>query len=555
MPETLIDCIEEQCDDLTPAFSYLPAGEIREMVTVTRADMHDIHMKWAQRLAVCGVGGGDNVIVAIAPGIDYIAAVYAAMRVGAVVVPCYPPFGRKAQERLTSIVSDIEVHAVVVDVEMAEGVGELFAASTQRDLLPVIITRDSSYESSTAIDTPACRGDSIALIQYTSGSTSAPKGVKLTHSNLVSNCRVLDHNMGHDEERQGLSWLPPYHDMGLMGTIFLSTYAHWHLTIMSPFDFIQNPQRWLRSIGELGITTAVAPNFALDTTVDSLSDPSLADGQERFDLSSLREFYCGAEPISPRTLRRFETAFAVHGYSPSALIPCYGMAEATLFIAGKPRGSTYRIDDRPDGSQVVCVGETAINHEVLIVRDGKSLSPFEEGEIYVSGPSVGAGYHGDSHQSSETFRAQVAGYGITPYLRTGDLGYLDGDGQLYVSGRIKDILIIDGENLYPSDIESTAENVSSVLKSVVVGNKEGSGFLILCEVADSADRRSLGSAITAEIVSVHAKRPDQTLMASRGAIARTTSGKVRRSETRRRLLSGEIVGVTSSRPSIQEVAI
>ena len=238
----------------------------------------------------------------------------------------------------------------------------------------------------------------IALIQYTSGSTGTPKGVCLTHANLVSNCEALGRNMGHDPDRIGFSWLPPYHDMGLMGTILVSMFQGVPLVTMSPLHFVQSPRRWLEAITQYKVTITVGPNFSLDMCSDVLAGGDNTD----LDLSTLERLYCGAEPISVDTLARFEHAAAPLGFNLDALVPCYGMAETTLYVSGKSPGRNYHTETSPE----LCAApgtSSAAGRSTPSTRFGSSSPPVSSalndgriGEIWVAGPSVAAGYH-DRH--------------------------------------------------------------------------------------------------------------------------------------------------------------
>ncbi|MGL4305213.1 MAG: AMP-binding protein [Mycobacteriaceae bacterium] len=536
---TIVDVILADSNRTDIAFRYLEQGNVQSSYVITRHELFLRAIWWAKYLKSKGIGKSDKIIIAIAPGLNYVSALYGIFMLGAIAVPCYPPFGRKAQERMRSVLSDMQAHAILVDPEMSVSTAIVIETVDNKDnwITQIICTQPPEHiEPSGLPDWMLPTNADLALIQYTSGSTGQPKGVCITHGNLISNSISIDSNMGPRENRIGLTWLPPYHDMGLMGTIILSTYAGWELVMMSPFDYIQDPQRWAQAVEYFSITTAVAPNFALDASVDAF----LKDGK-KYDLSSLSEFYCGAEPIQHKTIKRFEEAFRQSGYQDTALIPCYGMAEATLFIAGKPAQTTYQVGARPDGRAAISVGDIAIHHQVLIV-DPDTKTPVTVGtigEIWCSGPSVAAGYFGKEQETQDTFRATIEGIDTT-FLRTGDLGFFDKNHQLYITGRLKDLIIIDGQNIYPNDIEDLILRTENIVKVAAFQNSNDAGFSIVCELSTENREATLTTDIITQVTKQFQVKPSRVILGSKGSVATTTSGKVRRNATRERLDSGKI---------------
>ena len=357
-----------------------------------------------------------------------------------------------------------------------------------------------------------------------------------------------------------MSWLPPYHDMGLMGTILLSFYYGWSLVLMSPMHFIQEPRLWLKAISDYRAISAVGPNFSLDLCVDAVN----AGEAEGLDLSSVTEWYCGAEPVSADTLARFVKAAAPLGFDGSALIPCYGMAEATLFIAGKRRGARYRTDRDPqpdgDGRVLVSCGEVDSGHTVRIVEpsSGLALTDGAIGEIWVSGRSVAAGYFNREALSREVFDAQLAA-DERRYLRTGDLGFIH-RGELFVTGRVKDLIIVNARNIYPQDVEATVGRAAPAVRRSVAFSVPGEGserLVVLAEAgnrAGSADHfETIVEAIRTSVTAEFGVGPDIHLCARR-SIPITTSGKLRRQEARRMFQSGELTVVHPGRPATQKCA-
>jgi acyl-CoA synthetase (AMP-forming)/AMP-acid ligase II len=309
------------------------------------------------------------------------------------------------------------------------------------------------------------------MIQYTSGSTGAPNGVMLSHGNLLHNLEQIRLRFEHTEHSHGLIWLPPYHDMGLIGGILQPLYAGFPVTLMSPMHFLQQPLRWLQAISLFQATTSGGPNFAYELCVERI-EPEECEG---LDLSTWSVAFTGAEPVRAETLERFVAAFEPFGFRREALYPCYGLAEATLMVSGGSRSAAPVIahlhSESLENAQVVSVtredqesrclvgcGHNLDRQEIVIVDPEhlRQKPKGEVGEIWVRGPSVGQGYWGRPEQSKATFQAYLADSGDGPFLRTGDLGFVK-EGELFITGRLKDLIILNGRNLYPQDIERTVE--------------------------------------------------------------------------------------------------
>ena len=518
--------VAAQADSERLAYVFLADGTPASEQRWTFADTARRTRAYAAALRQRGVGPGDRVVLAVSPSLDYVAALYGIMWAGAIPVPCFPPLRAKELDRFAAITADCTPAAVLID--------EMFGAAVA-DLHPTILySGNVDADADTAGPAPSAPTD-IALIQYTSGSTGSPKGVRLTHANLVSNCEALQRNMGVDPDRVGFSWLPPYHDMGLMGTILISLHQGVTLVMMSPLHFVQSPRRWLEAITHYGVTITVGPNFSLDMCADVLADADNTD----LDLSTLRRLYCGAEPINVETLRRFERAVTPVGFDLDALVPCYGMAEATLYVAGKVPGRDNHTSPEPaTGRDVVSCGVVDAEHTVRIVdaASGAALADGTVGEIWVAGPSVAAGYHGQIAVSLAAFGARIAGQ-VGEYLRTGDLGFVR-DGELFVTGRIKDLVIVNGRNIYPQDVESTVTAAGARL--AVAFAISGADTERLCVVAEvAAPASDVADAIRAGVAAEFGVSP-LVYLAPKRTIPTTTSGKVRRQETRRLFLAGEL---------------
>jgi len=465
------------------------------------------------------------------------------MELGAIPVPCFPPLRPKDSDRFHAIARNCSPRAIVIDAAYHQQISEIRDRLRLDRLSPHVVYPEDVAPTSTATPRATISPTDIALIQYTSGSTGSPKGVCLTHDNLVSNCQALSRSMDDDPSRVGLSWLPPYHDMGLLGTIILSMYQGWPLVLMSPMHFVQQPRRWLAAISEYGVTTTVGPNFSLELCVDALGE----DETDDLELSTIRELYCGAEQVSAGTLARFEQKFAALGFDGRAMIPCYGLAEATLFVSGKYAGSTYRTmriraADGQDRTVVSC-GHVDSEHAVRIV-DPDNLVNVDDGcvgEIWISGRNVAAGYHNHPELTAETFHAPLSG-DDKHYLRTGDLGFIN-SGELFVTGRIKDLVIVGGRNIYPQDVEMPAVDADPDVSAAVAFSIPGESSEQLCVVAE-VRRASISAAMYSRIdeairssVTAEFGISPRICLCPKRTIPTTTSGKVRRQETKRLLLA------------------
>ncbi|HEV2087264.1 MAG TPA: condensation domain-containing protein, partial [Cryptosporangiaceae bacterium] len=414
--------------------------------------------------------------------------------------------------------------------------------------------------------------DATAVLQYTSGSTSDPRGVMLSHANLLHNSGLIQQLFGTTTESRGLVWLPPYHDMGLIGGLLQPLYGGFPVTLMSPLHFLEQPMRWLRAIDRFGATVSGGPNFAYDLCVRRC-DP---DQAARLDLSSWRVAFNGAEPVRPETLGRFAAAFAPSGFRPDAFLPCYGLAEATLIVSGHGgRGSAgdagpteetgppvpiVPVDRAALERHLVCppstgpvahltsCGPTAPDQRIAIVDPVTSIAcaPDRVGEIWVSGPSVATGYWRKPDETGRVFRARLAGSAEGPFLRTGDLGFLH-DGHLVVTGRLKDLVIVRGQNHYPQDVELTAERVDPILRpgctAAFLPFDDDDRLVLVHEVrqgSEAVDVSDVATRIRQAVAQEHGLEVHTVVLVRARGMPKTSSGKVQRRLCRTRYLSGEL---------------
>ncbi len=550
------------------AFIHLLDGE-REEEAISYAEL----WKRSQRLAAAlqiFEPREKRVLMLFETGIDYIVSLFGLLLAGAVAIPAFPPVGTRGLERLALICADAHPQLVLTSSRFMRS-QERVNALLQGDVpAPQWVDPQQLAEADSAWRGQALAHGQLALLQYTSGSTSAPKGVMLTHDNLYSNCRSASQWMGPARNRVGCSWLPPYHDMGLMGAILQPIFDAFPTVLISPGHFVQRPLRWLDAVSRYGADVTIAPNFAFDLCVENITDEELAE----LDLSKLKAIYCGAEPVRQSTLARFSERFAAAGFNPAALGPCYGLAEATVLVSGKRHdepafatqvdreqlaSGTLAIVDAEDARALPLVssGRVAPGLRVAIV-DPVSLQPVADGqigEIWVQGDNVGAGYWGKEALSQQVFRASLPGI-HGRFMRTGDLGALHRD-ELFVTGRLKDLIIIAGRNLYPQDLELAVESADPRIRSngcVAVGidNGQQEQLAIVAEVKrseklDEAQQEQLRQVITSALVSQFGVAPARIHLAPMGGIPLTTSGKVQRQATRKALLNDTLARYGASR--------
>jgi acyl-CoA synthetase (AMP-forming)/AMP-acid ligase II len=549
------------------ALSFLADGE-SDVLTWDYATLGREFNKVAGQLALKRIRG-ERMILLFEPGLDYIAAFLGCLAAGAVAVPAYPPSSKRFGERIMGIIADCRPKFILTTRALAESYRQRLGDTSGCEWLCI----DEFHPETPLPDAPPALDD-LAMLQYTSGSTGNPKGVKISHGNIVSNCAAAKEWLGEDPGRVGGIWLPPYHDMGLLGGILQPLYAGFPLYFMSPMHFIQSPVRWLKMISAHGVTLSGAPNFAYDLCVKSIREEDAA----RLDLRRWSQAFCGAEMIRPEVLRSFAERFARQGLRPEAITPCYGLAESTLIVSGKRKDSRplYLEFDREslDAGKVLSAkdpsaairpqsrlelsgcGQVCSEYALRIV-DPHSLMECEKGmvgEIWVSGPSVAGGYWEKARETHAAFEATLPG-GRERYLRTGDLGFIT-EGQLFVAGRIKDLVVIAGVNHYPEDLEATARDALDGSRSAaafsIAGEKEELMVIILEWAGQPQPREEKLREIKVRIANMHGITPHDVVLVRTGAIPRTTSGKIRRSATRELYLAGKLKNLSMQPSALEE---
>lgn len=413
----------------------------------------------------------ERVVLLYPPGLDFLAAFFGCLYAGAIAVPAYPPRNKRHLPRIQMILQDAQPKFILTNTRAQGKIAAWLDEQTPSNALPITPTDTLPEEAEHLWSAPNVNEDSLAFLQYTSGSTSAPKGVMVSHRNIMENSRLIQHAFQHTEESRGVIWLPPYHDMGLIGGIIQPLFAGFPAMLMSPESFLQQPLRWLQAISRSRATTSGGPNFAYELCLEKIA----LEERPSLELSSWRIAFNGAEPIRADTMSRFAEAFAPCGFRNEAFFPCYGLAEATLIVTGGDAAAAPVVrpvqrdaltrnqarDAAPDDQAahpLIGVGRPMPEHALVIAHPEtqSACAEGEIGEIWVAGPSVTQGYWHRQEQTEATFHAYRADTGDGPFLRTGDLGCLH-QGELFVTGRMKDLIIIRGRNYAPQDIEESVE--------------------------------------------------------------------------------------------------
>lgn len=564
-PLTLIDLLcsrlWHQPDHL--AYTFLPDGDAQE-INLTYEELDRRARAIAQSLREFETQA-QRVLLLYPPGIDFIAGFFGCLYAGMIAVPAYPPDAARLNRtlpRLQAIANDAQAKIVLTDSRILSMSKFVFAQAPELETLRWIATDAiPTGEPSERWNRPTSQGDDIAFLQYTSGSTGTPKGVMLSHSNLLHNASLVYNAVEHTAGDRYVSWLPMFHDMGFMAGVLQPLYAGIPAILMSPVSFLQNPVCWLRAISRYKATTSGGPNFAYDLCVRKINP----DLRATLDLSSWSVAFNGAEPIHAETLDRFAKTFESCGFRRETFFPCYGLAEATLIVSGGMKSATPTVKTfEPDALKNNRVIETNLEagENRLLVGCGQPLgdqriaivdpdslkrcSTDQVGEIWVSGPSVAKGYWNLPEQTEYSFRAYISDTGEGPFLRTGDLGFLQ-DGQLFITGRLKDLIIIRGLNHYPQDIELVVEQSHRSLKqgcgaafSIEADNQEQ---LVVVQEVDpnkEADLNLVFENMRKAVAENHELQLYAIALIKPGTIPKTSSGKIQRRECKTSFLENSL---------------
>lgn len=531
----------------TTAFRYLEGDE--ETDSVTFAELDTQARAIAARLVAMGFAG-QRALMLYPPGIDFIRAFFGCHYAGVIPVPAYPPRRNRNMGRINSISENCQASvALSVEAVTSKSAGRLQDAPDLRRI-PWVATEDIPVVLANDWVPPTIAGSDLGLVQYTSGSTGSPKGVMLTHANLMANCRMITEAFEVRNQSTACSWLPAYHDMGLVGGILNPTYCGVTQNLMSPVSFLTYPIRWLRAISKYRVEVTGGPNFAYAWCATKIK-PAQCEG---LDLSSWKVAFNGAEPVRSDVMDLFSKRFAEYGFKKEAFYPCYGMAETTLLVTGgdpsvKPIVQSFDKNELVQHRVVPCdmkdndakllvgCGQVCRGESVVIVNP-ETLKPLQDnkiGEILINSPSSGMGYWNRPEETAATFKARINPDDGKDYVRSGDLGFMH-DGELFITGRLKDMIIVRGVNRYPQDIETTVEQCHRWTRSggaaaFAVNRWDREHLVVVCEVERGRKSREFGEvidAIRAAVTSEHDLPPDAIVLVRAHSVPKTSSGKVQR---------------------------
>lgn len=559
-PSNLVELLQHralhQGDDI--GFRFLLDGE-RESLEWTYADLDRKARAIAASLQSMDLEG-ERALLLYPSGLDFVAAFFGCLYAGVTAVPAYPPRRNRNMARIDAIAGDAEAKIALTTFDVLERVQTMISDTPSLQQIRWRATDQWDEDLSDSWQRPDVHGETLAFLQYTSGSTGTPKGVMLSHANLMHNSAMISYAFEHTRSGSGCFWLPLYHDMGLIGGILQPLYMGKSNTLFSPTHFLQKPVRWLQMLSQTGCTISGGPNFAYDLCVEKVT----AEQKTTLDLSRWALAFNGAEPVRADTIDRFSKAFAECGFRREAFYPCYGLAEATLIVTGgykqsPPAIKSFQIEalernevietepGAEDSRELVGSGGNLLDQQIVIAdpETHASLGDNRVGEIWVSGPSVAGGYWKRDDLNEETFQARLDD-GRGPFLRTGDLGFLR-DGELFVTGRLKDLLIFRGVNHYPQDIEHTAqsahEHVQHCQGAAVTIGEEGNEQLVL--VQETVRRRDLDfpaiiEAIRKKVSSTHELPVAAIVLIKTRSIPKTSSGKIQRHACHDGFLAGTL---------------
>lgn len=546
------------------AFVFLgPDNE--ELESFTFASLDRAARRLAALLSQYG-RSGDRVLLMFPSGLAFVLAFFACQYAGMIPVPVTPPRNRRLREATFPVAQDCLPAIGLLPAELQRSATQQFAEVAELRRMTLIPVDATQFEDAGAVDFEPARqnGDAVAFLQYTSGSVSAPKGVQVSQRNILANLEMQRLAFANEMHPTYVGWAPLYHDMGLIANVLEPFYLGGLCVLMSPAQFAQYPWLWLRAISDYRARVSGGPNFGYELCVSR----SARVLRERIELSCWRVAFNSAEPVRASTIRKFSETFAPLGFRCEAMYPCYGLAEATLLVSGRTPDTPPRVTPiskaalasgtvrRPahDGDEQFAVGcGRALEGEVIAIVNPTTFELCPDdlvGEVWVSGAHVPAGYWSNAQASGETFHAHLRQAGERRYLRTADLGFIR-EGELYITGRLKDLLIVRGRNVYPQDLEHLAERAFPGLKAnagAAIGpSDEGAELeqIVLVQEVERTARRSLdtraaAAAIRQAIMQEFDITVHTVVFIEPGSLPRTSSGKVRRAETRRRFVCGTL---------------
>jgi 8-amino-7-oxononanoate synthase len=548
-PPTLVDVLRHRAFHQPDhrAFTFLVDGETEE-VNLSYGELDQrarAVAAWLQSLDL----QGQRALLLYPAGLDFIVGFFGCLYAGVVAVPAYPPRMNRSLERIEAIAADCEAKVALTTQAVWERVQPMLAQTPDLMKIDWLSTDRAAPGLDEQWSETDISSESLAFLQYTSGSTGTPKGVMLSHANLLHNSALISSAFEHTRSGTSIFWLPSYHDMGLVGGILQPLYAGRPNILMSPMAFLQRPYRWLQAISRYRSTTSGGPNFAYDLCVRKIRPEQV----EKLDLSCWTLAFNGAEPVRGDTLDRFAEKFAPCGFRREAFYPCYGLAEATLIVSGgfKLHPPVVRCFDArslengtvdehtaqdENGRWLVGSGRDLPDQQIVIA-DPETMTrcaPGKVGEIWVSGPSVAQGYWRRKEETEQTFNAFLQDTGAGPFLRTGDLGFLQ-EHELFIVGRLKDLIIVRGLNHYPQDIEQTVEACHPAIRpscgaAFALEESEGQRLVLVYEVERRLQKNvdEIVEAIRRDVSREHELLLDEIVLVRAGSIPKTSSGKIQR---------------------------
>jgi amino acid adenylation domain-containing protein len=567
--KTLIDILQERIDRQPDQvlYNFLSDGET-ESGSLTYGELDQQARAIAVLLQKNISQPGERVLLLYPPGLEYISAFWGCLYAGMVAVPSYPPRLNRPDPRLQTIAQDARARVALTTPPILSSIEQRLANTPDLASIRWLTTQDLDVTQAEQWQAPQSTSDSLAFLQYTSGSTAQPKGVMVSHGNLVHNLEKIHQFFGMNPQSRGVIWLPPYHDMGLIGGLLESLYAGITTVIMPPTAFLQKPARWLQALSRYRGTVSGGPNFAYEFCSQKMTEEQKAG----LDLSTWQVAFTGAEPIQKATLERFAKTFEPYGFRREAFYACYGLAEATLIATGGAQSTwptirTFAGDEltrniavpagpeEPNPRELVSSGASAPDQKLLIV-DPQTFQPCPDtqvGEIWMAGPSIARGYWNRPDDTAQIFDAHLKDGGEGPFMRTGDLGFIHA-GEVFIAGRAKDLIIIRGRNHYPQDIELTVEG-----SHPAVGPSSGAAFSVEIQgeeklvIVQEVDRHAKAeeypgiiAAIRQAVVEEHELQAYAVVLIRVGSIPRTSSFKIQRRACRAQYLDGSLTILADS---------
>lgn len=551
---SLVTLLAERANSQPDARAYVFLSDRgAEEAALTFGELHAAARTLAARLQ--GVAkAGDRAMLVFPPGLEFIVGLFGCLMAGVIAVPMMMPRRQGARDASAAIIANCEPVIALTNATFAIR-GDLQARFAREGLQWLAVDLKAEAATPAGLSDPGPQD--VAFLQYTSGSTSDPKGVAVSHGNLLANLEMIRLSLGNTNRSTYVNWVPLYHDMGLILNTLEALYVGALCVLMAPNAFTQRPLGWLRAIADYRAEVACGPNFGYDLCVSRYR----AEQMQGIDLSSWKVALNGAEPVHAETIARFNETFAPHGFDPKAAFPAYGMAEATLLISGGGRGAghmtktvsraalqAHRVTapaDAGDAQTLVGCGRALVGEQIAIVdpENRRRLPADQVGEVWVTGANVARSYWKNPEATESGLNAKIVGEDDLAWLRTGDLGFLDPSGELYITGRIKDLIIVRGINHYPQDIERTVQAAHSALRAncgaaFAAADARGDEMLVVVQEIERTERNRIDAAemkglIREHVTDQHELFARHIVLIRPGTLPKTTSGKIQRSLARR----------------------